>query len=155
MRLNVNKAMKTMQTKDESFWIGLLKQYLINGKYVVVRSVPSIEEQKRMAKEEANRLEEQRKALGEDGLAKKAEELSSAMATNEILPPPTMLTEVPIPDITNIKSLPSTLLERGNSKTKGSIANVDLERFPVHVTTCNVDTAFVYVRSVTCLPCFS
>lgn len=145
MRLNVNKAMKTMLTKDESFWIELLKTYLIDGKCVVVRSVPSIEEQKRMAKEEISRLEQQRKTLGADGLAKKAEELNSAMATNEIPPPQSMLTKVPIPDITNIKSLPSTLLERGNSKTKGNIANVDLEKFAVHVTACNVDTAFVYV----------
>lgn len=138
--------MKVLLTKDESFWIELLNTYLIDGKYVVVRAVPSIEEQKRMAKEETNRLEQQRAALGADGLAKKAEELNAAMATNEIPPPPSMLTDVPIPDITNIKSLPSTLLERGNSKTKGTIANVDLEKFAVHVTACNVDSAFVYVR---------
>lgn len=134
-----------MQSKDESFWINLLKKYLIDGHSAVVRSVPSIDEQKRMAREEANRLEEQRKVLGVEGLAKKSEKLSSAMATNEIPPPPTMLSEVPVPDVTNIKSLPSKLLERGNSKTKGTIANVDLEKFPVHVTVCNVNTAFVSV----------
>lgn len=147
MRLNVNQAMKTMLTKDEKFWIELLKKYLIDGKYAVVRAVPNIEEQQRMAKEEINRLEQQRKTLGADGLARKADELSSAMATNEIPPPPSMLTEVPIPDVTNIKSLPSILLERGNSKTKGTIANIDLDTFPVHVTACNVDTAFAYVRA--------
>lgn len=65
-----------------------------------------------MAKEKTNRLDQQRAALGVDRLAKKAEKLNAAMATNEIPPPPSMLTDVPIPDITNIKSLPSTLSER-------------------------------------------
>lgn len=162
MRLNVNKAMKAMLMKDESFWLDLLKKYLIDGKYVVVRAVPSIEEQKRMAKEEVNRLEKQRSALGADGLANKATELNEAMASNEIPPPQSMLTQVPIPDITNIKSLPSAMQKRSYSISNGTIDNLekfpviaelDLEKFPVHVTACKVDTAFVYVRTKIIIKC--
>lgn len=139
--------MKNILTKDESFWLGLLKKYLIDGKCVVIRAVPSIEEEKRMAKVEVNRIEQQRRALGAAGLAKKAEELKTALATNSVPPPKTMLTEFSIPDITEIKSLPSAVQERGNIKTEGNIANLDLEKFPVHVTACNINSAFAYVRS--------
>lgn len=148
MRLNTNQTMKSLLLRDESYWMELMRKYLIDGHSIVVRVVPSSEEQKRMAKEEAERIEQQRATLGPEGLAKKAEELSHAMATNEIPPPSEMLTSVPIPDVSNINSLPSTIQERGQdvigdeNKLKGLL----LDQFPVHTTACNVDTEFYYVN---------
>lgn len=113
---------------------------------MVVRAFPSVEEQKKMAKEELSRVEEQRNALGTDGLAKKAEELNHAMATNEIPPPSEMLTQIPIPDVTNIKSLPSTLLERcTDGKSANKLGDLDLNQFPTQVTACDIATTFGYV----------
>lgn len=98
-----------------------------------------------MSKEEMSRVEKQREALGPDGLLKKGEELNHAMATNEIPPPSEMLTQVPIPDVTNIKSLPSSLLERSTDKAKNILGDLDLNKFPVQITACEINTTFGYV----------
>lgn len=103
-----------------------------------------------MAKEEADRVEQQRVLLGENGLAKKAELLEKAMATNELPPPAEMLTKIPIPDVKNINSLPSTVKERGEMVYGDAkkLDNLDVDQFPVpvHVTACGVDSNFGYVR---------
>lgn len=172
MRLNVNLQMKELLTKDESFWVELLKTYLINvspiccftlfksfiqtihffhfqAKRISIRAVPSTEEQKRMAKEEAERVLEQRKTLGEIGLKKKGDELSKAISLNEIPPPAEMLTKVPIPNVTNINSLPSKIQQRGGDTFGDSpkLRDLNLDEFPipVNVTACSIDSNFGYV----------
>lgn len=120
----------------------------LQGKYICVRAVPSIEEQQRMAKEEAARVEKQQKDLGAAGLAKKAEELNHAMATNDIPPPSELITMVPIPDVTNITPLPSTIFERIDESAVATVQSefgLDLKRFPVNVTTCDIHTSFAHV----------
>lgn len=142
--------MKSLLSNDAIYWIDLLKKFLINGHYVAIRAVPSSEEQKRMAKEEAARIEAQRNSLGPEGLAKKGEELCHAMATNEIPPPSEMLTSVPIPDVSNINSLPSTIQERGKNVIgdEHKLSNLILDKFPLHVTACHIDTEFYYVNMI-------
>lgn len=98
-----------------------------------------------MAKEEAGRIALQREQLGAAGLAKKEEALNHAMATNEIPPPKELLTSVPIPDISNMASLPSTLYEQNNASDVAKVKQrfgIDLEKFPVHVTICDIQTKF-------------
>lgn len=113
--------------------------------------MPSIEEQKQMAKTDADRLSEQRQALGEQGLAKKADELEKAMAQNEVPPPNEVLTQVPIPDTSNVNSLSSTVQERGGevfgdvSKLNG--LNLDDFPLPIKVTACGTDSNFGYVSA--------
>lgn len=101
-----------------------------------------------MAKDETARIELQRKDLGAEGLATKGEELNHAMATNEIPPPVEMLTMVPIPDVTNITPLPSTIFERGNPKHVSEVLEkhaLDFNKFPVQVTACDIHSTFGYV----------
>lgn len=102
-----------------------------------------------MTKEEAERVEQQRKALGEDGLAKKSDELNKAIAFNELPPPPEMLTKVPIPDVSNIDSLPSTVQERDGEiyGDPSKLGALDVNKFPVpiNVTACGVDSNFGYI----------
>lgn len=120
----------------------------IQGNFIAVRAVPSIAEQQRMAKEEAARVEVQRKDLGPEGLATKGEELAHAMATNELPPPQELLTIVPIPDVTNITALPSTIYERANEQHVTELqkkCGIDLRQFPVNVTACDIHTTFGYV----------
>lgn len=104
-----------------------------------------------MAKEESDRVEEQRKTLGEAGLAKKAEELSNAIAQNELPPPAEMLTKVPIPDVKNINSLPSIIQERSGQvygeSSKLKKLNLDEFPLPVNVTACGIDSNFGYVSN--------
>lgn len=170
----MSKQIKELLTKDETYWVNLLKEYLIEvsssshsevqqktfrklsfdrfpkGNYVCVRAVPSIAEQQRMAKEEAARVEQQRKELGPEGLATKGEELNHAMSTNEIPPPPELLTLVPIPDVTNITPLPSTIFERTDDQAVADFQKrfgIDLAKFPVNVTACDIHTTFGYVNT--------
>lgn len=122
----------------------------MQGNFIAVRAVPSIAEQQRMAKEEAGRVEVQRKDLGPEGLATKGEELAHAMATNELPPPQELLTIVPIPDVTNITALPSTIYERTNDQHVTELQEkfgIDLRRFPVNVTACDIHTTFGYVSA--------
>lgn len=102
-----------------------------------------------MTKEEAARVEQQRKALGEQGLNKKGDELNEAIAFNEIPPPPEMLTKVPIPDVTNINSLPSTVQVRDGEifGDPSKLGGLDINKFPVpiNVTSCAIDTNFGYI----------
>uniref|UniRef100_A0A1B0DIV2 Presequence protease, mitochondrial n=1 Tax=Phlebotomus papatasi TaxID=29031 RepID=A0A1B0DIV2_PHLPP len=106
LRLNTNTEYESFKDKDETFWINLLKKYFVDAKYVVVRAVPSIEEQHRMSKEEIERIERQRADLGVEGMQTKGDELCEAMAQNEITPPTEMLTKVPIPGTDAIKYHP-------------------------------------------------
>lgn len=118
---------------------------------IIVRAVPSIEEQKRMMKEETARIEKQRKLLGEDGLKKKEQDLSAAIAHNEIPPPIEMLTKVPIPNVTNINSLPSAIQERDGDvlgdPSKFNGLNLSDFTVPVNVTACGIDSNFGYIMA--------
>lgn len=171
MRLNVDQQMKSLLTKDETFWRDLLNVYLVKvstififmqnywndnlitlqSKRIIVRAVPSVEEQKRMMKEETERVEAQLKSLGEDGLKKKGEELSTAIAHNEIPPPMEMLTAVPIPNVKNINSLSSTVQQRDGA-TYGDplkLNGLNLSAFsvPINVTACGIDSNFGYIMA--------
>lgn len=102
-----------------------------------------------MAKEEAERVGCQRKALGEKGLAQKAKELAEAVAQNEIPPPTEMLTQVPIPDVSKISSLPSTIAQRDGDVfgDASKLYGLNLSKFPipVNVTACSINSNFGYI----------
>lgn len=104
-----------------------------------------------MMNEEAARLEQQRKLLGEDGLTKKANELSEAINKNEMPPPTEMLTKVPIPNVTNINSLPSAVQERDGDvygdQLKLNGLNLDSFTVPINVTACGIDSNFGYIMA--------
>uniref|UniRef100_A0A1B0CSX6 Putative zn2+-dependent endopeptidase insulinase superfamily protein n=1 Tax=Lutzomyia longipalpis TaxID=7200 RepID=A0A1B0CSX6_LUTLO len=106
LRLNTNIEYESFKEKDEGFWIDLLKKYFVDTKIILVKAVPSIEEQQRMSKEEIERIERQRADLGVEGMNTKGDELAEAMAQNEIPPPTEMLTQVPIPGTDAIKFHP-------------------------------------------------
>lgn len=102
-----------------------------------------------MTKEEAARIEQQRKDLGVEGLKQKEEALNKAIAFNEVPPPPDMLTKVPIPNVSNINSLPSTVQERGGEiyGEPSKLSGLDVNEFPVpiNVTSCGIDSNFGYI----------
>lgn len=104
-----------------------------------------------MTKEEAARVEQQRNTLGEEGLQKKGDALNEAVGFNEIAPPPEMLTKVPIPNVTNIDSLPSTVQERDGEiyGDPSKLAGLNLSEFPVpiNVTSCAIDSNFGYIMA--------
>lgn len=104
-----------------------------------------------MMNEETARIEKQRKLLGEDGLKKKEEELSAAIAYNERPSPPEMLCSVPIPNVTNINSLPSTVQARDGDvygdPLKLNGLNLSDFTIPINVTACGIDSNFGYIMA--------
>ncbi|GAB0090020.1 Peptidase_M16 domain-containing protein [Sergentomyia squamirostris] len=143
LRLNANAEYESFKEKAECFWIDLLKKYFVEGTSVVVRAVPSIEEQQRMSKEEIERIERQRMELGVDGMQVKGDELSEAMAQNEILPPTEMLTQVPIPGTDGIKYHPVRVFRAGSGDTNPTGFHIDT--LPVYAEAYDVHTNFVYL----------
>lgn len=83
-RLNQVEDLKKLGKEPASYWINLLKKYLIEGPMVIVRGFPSQEKQIEMGVSEQKRVEEQRKILGKEGLEKKEKELQEAMILNEV-----------------------------------------------------------------------
>ncbi|XP_055703714.1 uncharacterized protein C05D11.1-like isoform X2 [Phlebotomus papatasi] len=143
LRLNTNTEYESFKDKDETFWINLLKKYFVDAKYVVVRAVPSIEEQHRMSKEEIERIERQRADLGVEGMQTKGDELCEAMAQNEITPPTEMLTKVPIPGTDAIKYHPVKVYRSGEGDGNQTGFNVDT--LPVYAEAYDMHTNFVYL----------
>lgn len=73
-----------LEKESEEFWLQLLKKYLLDGPSVTVRGYPSLEEQRSMAKNEKQRISEQRQKFGKDGLTKLGKQLQQATIENEV-----------------------------------------------------------------------
>ncbi|KAG4066708.1 hypothetical protein HA402_007344 [Bradysia odoriphaga] len=142
MRLNVHKQLEYLQTVNESYWLDLLKEYMIDSKYAVIRGYPSIAEQQRIAQDK-DRIEKQREELGPEGLETKAAELLDAMTKNSIPPPDKMLTEVPIPSTDGILFHPSNIYRTGDPDEVP--AGLDLNAWPVYSEAIDIHTNFVYM----------
>lgn len=108
----------------------------------MVRAVPSIDEQKRSAKEEMERIEQQRNTLGEEGLANKGKALAEAMAANEVPPPDEMLTSIPVPSTDGIKFHPVQIFKATDGKNPPGL---DLQKLPVYAEAYHLHTNFCYV----------
>lgn len=83
-RLNQVADLFKMEAENQSFWVGLIEEYLLRQPSVTVRGVPSISEQKSMAAEEKERISQQQTTLGPEGLSLKDKQLSEAMQQNEV-----------------------------------------------------------------------
>ena len=84
------------------FWIALLKKYFIDQPYVHIQGKPSPDLMKKMAEDEKERIAEQQKKLGPEGLEEKGRILQSAKDRNDAPAPDDMISNVPIPSTDNI-----------------------------------------------------
>lgn len=75
-----------MSKEDESFWVNILKKYFVDGKKITIIGKPSIDEQKRITKEEEERVLARVKSLSSVGLELKEKELNDAFSQNEVCP---------------------------------------------------------------------
>lgn len=95
-----------------------------------------------MGKEEMDRIEQQREALGAAGLATKENELTEAMQANNVLPPNEMLTQVPIPSPDSIHFHPVT---KYRSNEVANPPGFDVNALPCYAEAFDIHTNFVYV----------
>uniref|UniRef100_A0A2M4BCH9 Putative zn2+-dependent endopeptidase insulinase superfamily protein n=1 Tax=Anopheles marajoara TaxID=58244 RepID=A0A2M4BCH9_9DIPT len=142
-RLNVNRHLMSLKVKDEHFWVSLLNKYFVNANHVVVRAVPSIKENLRIASAELLRIEEQRKILGENGLKEKSKMLADAMASNDILPPNEMITSFPVPPAEAIKFYP---VEVFRTSDEISPIGINLRSLPFYTEAYDLHTNFCYLK---------
>lgn len=131
-----------MAQEPEEYWLKLLKKYLIDGNCVAVHGKPSKEEQKKIEKEELERIEKQIKDLGPDGLKEKEKILNNAIEKNDIPPPDEMLTKLPIPNLTNINFHSINSYKTDDEK---SCEKCDLKKAPLYMYLDDLKTNFVYV----------
>lgn len=135
--MDLEKALK----EPKSYWVQLLRKYLLDNNVIAMEAEPSIKEKERMVTEEKQRIEAQIKALGEDGLKEKEKELEQAIEFNERDPPDTMLTSVPIP---SCKSIYYHSIVRHRTDLEDR-KYVDLSKTPLYTCFDHVKSEFVYV----------
>ncbi|XP_046677319.1 uncharacterized protein C05D11.1-like [Homalodisca vitripennis] len=141
-RLNQVADLYKMESEDQSFWTGLIEQYLIRGPSVTVRGVPSVQEQQTMAREEKERVEQQRLQLGLEGLQERDKMLTDAMQQNEIPPPQSMLTSVKIP---SIESIQFHRIQAYTTSSASPHPKFDIGQVPVYMQLDHIHTNFVYM----------
>ncbi|XP_050092688.1 uncharacterized protein C05D11.1-like isoform X2 [Anopheles aquasalis] len=142
-RLNVNRHLKSLKEKEESFWVSLLNKYFVNANHVVVRAVPSVKENLRIANAELLRIEEQRKRLGEVGLEEKSKILANAKATNDILPPIEVITSFPVPSENRINFYPVEVFRTSDENTP---TGINLHSLPFYAEAYDLHTNFCYLK---------
>jgi len=81
-------------------------RYYIDSPSVVVRGKPSASLVKKLEADEKERIAEQVKTLGPEGLAKVKEELDAAKAEHEKPIPEEILQKFPVPDVHSIAWIP-------------------------------------------------
>lgn len=132
--------MEKLLKEPKSYWVNLLDKYFVRGNRIAIQAVPSVAEHEKITEEEKQRIEEQIKRLGKEGLEEKAAILQKAVEFNEREPPESMLTSVPIP---STKSIQFHNIARYSSDSSDN--QLGLSEAPVFTYFDNVKTGFVYV----------
>merc|ERR1719219_7669 len=123
----------------------MLDDLFVKSPKIVSKGIPSKKLHEEMSAEEEERVNEQKRRLGEDGLKKKAEELDDAMEKNDVEPPEDLLRSVPIPSASSIQFHPVTSY---SSKSETQPPGFDLTQLPVYFQLDQVNSNFVYLFAV-------
>lgn len=140
-RVNPLPDLEKMQKEPKSYWLQLLHKYFVSSNSIAIQGIPSIEEHEKMAKEEKERIEEQIKRLGKEGLKEKEKLVQSAVEHNDREAPESMLTSVPIPSIESI-NFHNIVRHRSDLDQRQMI---DLSDTPVYTYFDHIKSGFVYV----------
>lgn len=139
-RVNPLVSFEKLKSQPKSYWLDLIKKYLIDGKFIGIRCKPSKEEQNKMSVDEKLRVENQIKQLGEDGLKNKAEELEKAIEYNEREPPLDMLTSLPVPSVET-----NNFHKIIRYKCEDNQVGLNLSDAPVYTFFDDINSNFVYI----------
>lgn len=120
-----------------------------NDKTLTFVGMPSIKEMEGYSVQEHERLEAQRKKLGPEGLAAKAEILEKAVEHNEKQAPPELIMSFPIPDISSISfHTIRRYCNRGSSENESHCDRFPLDQIPVRFQLDDVKTQFIYLYAL-------
>lgn len=93
---------RTLVSWSEEQWKGFIRKYLADAHHVSILGVPSAHLSEKLKTDEANRIEEQKKRLGPDGLQKMQEKLDGAKAENDREIPRELLGQFKVPSTDSI-----------------------------------------------------
>ncbi|XP_034934378.1 uncharacterized protein C05D11.1-like [Chelonus insularis] len=141
-RLNTIDHLKKLAQEPESYWLNLLKKYLIDAPMAVINATPSISTQKEMEEFEKKRIAERIKELGKEGLAKKEQEYQEAVKHNEAPIPDEILTRVPVPGTDSINFHHVKSYSTG---TEDQHPRFDTNKIPIYTCLDHVNTNFTYM----------
>ncbi|XP_076642310.1 uncharacterized protein C05D11.1 [Halictus rubicundus] len=141
-RSNQIKDLKKLEMEPESFWLDLLKKFLLDSPLVIVKGIPSLEKRHELTEKEKERVAKQIKDLGDKGLQLKEKELENAIAKNNVPMPNEMLSSVPIPSTDlisfhHIKHFTTESIEQNSGFV--------LENLPFYTYLDHVNTNFIYM----------
>eukprot|EP00457_Paulinella_chromatophora_P000722 gb/GEZN01000722.1/.p1 GENE.gb/GEZN01000722.1/~~gb/GEZN01000722.1/.p1 ORF type:complete len:1205 (-),score=195.78 gb/GEZN01000722.1/:119-3733(-) len=104
--LDVFRTLEVLTEKPPGFWHGLLRAVFLSRPWVVTIGQPSKAYGKAQREAETSRLSRQQASLGPNGLAKLQSDLNLANQTNGIKPPDKLLASFPVPDFSQVPSIP-------------------------------------------------
>lgn len=110
------------------------QSYLIAPPYAVVYGKPSAKLADRLESDEKVRIDEQINRLGQDGLAKVANELDIAQAYNDRPIPREYLTSFPLPSVGGISWIPVQSFQNGVQNAQTPTPAIGSDELARHVT---------------------
>ncbi|CAJ0922121.1 unnamed protein product, partial [Mesorhabditis belari] len=113
-RLDEIATLRRLKKEDASFWVNLWKKHL-SQPYVLVGGLP---DEKLIADKETQRIDEQKKKLGSDGLKQKEKDLNDATKKNTESKPPQVL-------------LDELIVQQLEKKCQKKAQKYDLEKLPL------------------------
>lgn len=119
---NLNDLDTLFEWTDKD-WRDFMRKWLSDAPHVSVLGVPSAKFQQRLENDEKERVKEQQKRLGEEGLKKLAEKLNAAKEENDKPIPDELLEQFPIPDTDSINFISTTSARAGTAKQMGRLDN--------------------------------
>lgn len=142
-----------MWTADQ--WIEVIQKYFVKNPSVVLLLKPSKDLAERLKQESTDRITENKKKYGPEGLKKLQEAVEKAQEENNKPIPDSVLNEFKAPDLTKIKFIETTpakgglgLKEEGiiPSKTQTLVEQDTPADFPLHISFEDFKTNFVTIR---------
>ncbi|KAK5978375.1 hypothetical protein GCK32_003915, partial [Trichostrongylus colubriformis] len=142
-RMDELELLRRLRSEAASFWSGLVKKYFTSP-HVVVIGVPSEKMVDQVAKEEKNRLDQQCKKLGEEGIKRCGEKIEAAIKENTAKKPSAeVLKELIVKKLEQFDRFPvDSKCNRGGSPSSQPVAKF-LDQFPFPATVHNCPTKFV------------
>ncbi|KAF0978723.1 hypothetical protein FDP41_002543 [Naegleria fowleri] len=104
--LDASKHASILLQKDEQYWKDLIETYILKPPFVALYASPSSERVRELSEENMQRLEQQKKALGEQKLKELEERLAKAELDNaRSLDQKTLEEQFPIPSLAKIEEI--------------------------------------------------
>ena len=114
---------KILQAWTEEEWKAFLKKYFTGAHHVSILGVPSAQLSEKLKTDEARRIEEQKEALGPEGLKQKQEQLDAAKAENDREIPHELLGKFKVPPTESIHFVSTAAARSGLALQVGKPQN--------------------------------